>query len=234
VNYDRYINQLKVDGFSVNDLKKLQSARVLVVGAGGLGCPVSLQLVAMGIGTITLIDDDLVEVHNLNRQTLFTPNQVGIAKVEAALSALKGFNPDCNIMTIEDRLSSRNAKSIIDSHDLVIDCTDNIPARYTIDKYCNTLGIPMIFGGVRMLEGQFGVFNYQKGISFTDVYPPSSNLEQLEDCESLGTFGFACALIASHQVNEAYKILLEKPGVQDGKIVTIDLQRNTVLSIGKT
>lgn len=230
----RYSNQLKTDGFTEKDQERLRNTKVLIVGAGGLGCPVSLQMAAMGIGTLSLIDDDRIELHNLNRQTLYKPADVGKPKVEMAKEVLRSFNADCEVVTYECRLSTTNAQKLIVNHDLVIDCTDNIPTRYTIDKFCKKLTIPMIFGGVRMLEGQYGVFNYKRGISFGDVYPQAANLEQLEDCESLGTFGFACALVASYQVNEAFKILLNRPFVQDGKVTTIDLQRNSVLSIDQS
>lgn len=227
----RYSNQLRVGGFSEEHQDILLGSHVLVVGAGGLGCPVLLQLAALGVGSISVVDDDVIAVHNLNRQTLFTPADVGAQKVQVAAQRIRVFNPLIKINAMPHRLTSKNAAELIYGKQLVLDCTDNIPARYAIDKACEELGVPMIFGGVRMLEGQFGVFNYKKGASFADVFPREQNLGQLEDCSTLGTFGFACQLIASYQVNEAFKVLLGKEHVESGCITSIDLETGTTFRV---
>lgn len=230
--HNRYNNQLRVNNFSEEDQKRLQDSEVLVVGAGGLGCPLLLQLAALGVGHITLVDDDVVNESNLNRQTLFTPKDVGQKKVAVAAQKILEFNPLIEVLALEDRLTSKNASALIDGKKVVIDCTDNIPARYVMDKVCKEQGIPMVFGGVRMLEGQFGVFNYRGGPSFNDLFPAGNRLEQLEDCNTLGTFGFACQLVAGYQANEAFKVLLNREYVQSGRIWTIDLETGSIFKVG--
>jgi len=228
----RYNNQLRVQNFDENDQLVLAKSRVLVIGAGGLGCPVLLQLAALGVGYLTLVDDDTIETHNLNRQTLYTPADTGKHKATIAAKRIQEFNPGVTIHPVVDRLTSKNAEQYISGHDLVLDCTDNIPGRYVMDKVCKEHQVPMIFGGVRMLEGQYGVFNYKKSASFSDVFPKSQHFEQIEDCSTLGTFVFACHLIASYQVNEAFKILLNREHVQAGKVVSINLETGSQIRVG--
>ena len=230
---ERYANQLRVSGFGIEHMHKLQKAKVLVVGAGGLGCPVLRQLVVLGVKTLVVIDDDKISESNLNRQTLFFPADVGRLKVEIAEERLRQLNPEAHISPVIDRLNSRNVTLHTQGVDLVIDCTDNLATRYTLDKACVGLGLPLVFGGVRMLEGQFGVFNFDGGPSFSNVFPTHGHLEALEDCSTLGTFGFACELIASYQVAEAMKIITGLGKVNSGVITTIDLFENIVLKAKK-
>lgn len=228
----RYNNQLRVQNFDESDQLTLAKTEVLVVGAGGLGCPVVLQLAALGVGNITIIDDDQIELHNLNRQTLYTPADIGKSKALVAAERVQSFNPHINIHACVDRLTSKNAEQYISGKKLVLDCTDNIPGRYAMDDVCKQLGVPMIFGGVRMLEGQYGVFNYRGGTSFADMFPKSQHFEQIEDCSTLGTFVFACHLIGSYQVTEAFKILLNRAKVQAGKVTSINLETGSLIRVG--
>lgn len=222
----RFDNQLRVTGFDKEHQQMLQEASVLVVGSGGLGCPVLRQLTVLGIGEMTLVDDDKVSVSNLNRQTLFTPDDAGEYKVSVAKERLLQLSPGLSIKVLIDRLNSKNVGELVKGKNVVVDCTDNLATRYVLDKACAIRNIPLVFGGVRMMEGQFGVFNYGNGRSFSDIFPMDGHLEALEDCNTLGTFGFACELIASYQVAEVMKIITGLGEVSYGCITTIDLLDN--------
>lgn len=230
---ERYTNQLRVKGFETEHHIRLQEAKVLVVGAGGLGCPVLRQLAVLGIGNITVIDDDKISLSNLNRQTLFLPREVGKFKVEVAREKLLDLNPDTSVHIHINRLTSKNVQELTKEINVVIDCTDNLATRYILDRVCQKNQVPLIFGGVRMMEGQFGVFNYQQSASFADVFSPDGYLESLEDCNSLGTFGFVCELIASYQVAEVMKIVTGIGQVNSGVITTIDLSENLIFKAKK-
>ncbi|MBI1185171.1 hypothetical protein GC194_12925 [bacterium] len=229
---NRYANQLKVNGFEPLMQEKIEKSKVLVVGAGGLGCHVLVQLCALGLGNIVLADHDKVELQNLNRQTLYLPAHVGLPKAPTAAAVLQTFNPNVHIHAVQEMLNSKNVEELATGCDLVLDCTDNLATRYTLDAYCSRTATPLIFGGVRMYEGQFGVFNYRGGTSFKQMFPTENHFEQIEDCNTLGTFGFACQLIGAYQVNEAFKIVTGLGHVLAGKVTTIDLQTNSHFTVG--
>ncbi|MBI3141259.1 MAG: HesA/MoeB/ThiF family protein [Bacteroidetes bacterium] len=228
----RYANQLKVTGFTHHHQRIIQHARVLVVGAGGLGCPVLLQLSALGLGHITLYDHDHIETHNLNRQTLYSEQHLGQPKAITAAGILRGFNPDVEIVPVVEMLGTKQIASLDAKWQVVVDCTDNIATRHLLDHFCQTHGIPLVFGGVRMLEGQFGVFNYRGGPSFSKAFPAHGRFERIEDCNLLGTFAFACHMVASYQVNEVFKIITGLGRVMSGKVTTINLESVTHFTVG--
>lgn len=220
----RYDNQALVDGMNKDVQEQLKNSTVAIVGVGGLGCPLSLNLAEMGIGKLLLIDDDAVALSNLNRQHLFTPDDLGKSKAEVAAAYLRKFNPEIEIVTIQERLNARNMEKLLSTAMVVADCTDNLVVRYRLDEYCGQNEKPLIFAGVRKWQGQFGLFHYQKKTALSDLFPPDPSVFQTEDCESLGTFGFVCSHMASLQAAEIFKLISGLGEVQEGILQLADLE----------
>lgn len=227
---NRYSNQQKITGFTPEHQKKLDKAKVLVVGAGGLGCPLLTNLVQMGIGETTVLDDDVVNESNLNRQWLYTPDDIGKSKVVCAQNKLSSLNPNIRIAGIQERLTSKNAAAFVQGFDVVVDCTDNLAARYALDEVCHQFKLPLVFGGIRMTEGQVGIFNGVSGVRFSDVFKPSKEAFQQEDCNALGTLGFICNMIGSFQASEVFKLITGLGEPLMAKVVHLDAFGNSVSS----
>lgn len=206
---DRFERQYILPGFGKEKQKNLQDAKVLVVGAGGLGCPVLLYLAAAGVGTLGIIDGDVVSISNLNRQVLFGEGDVGINKAEAAAHFLKSKYLDLKINCITEFLSTANAIKVLSSYDLVIDGTDNFPTRYLVNDACVLLGKPLIFGAIYQNEGQVAIFNAnsQQPISYRDVYPDPPQAHEIPNCSETGVLGVLPGIIGTMQATEAIKYL---------------------------
>jgi len=157
--YKRYQRQMLLKEIGESGQQKLLQAKVLVVGAGGLGCPVLQYLSAGGVGKIGVIDDDIVSLTNLHRQVLYNTNDVGFAKTERAAAALRSLNPDIEIIPYNLRLTNQNALDIINNYDIVVDGTDNFSSRYMINDACVLLKKPLVYAAISRFEGQVAVFN---------------------------------------------------------------------------
>lgn len=147
LNSERYDRQIKLQGFGIDAQDKLASAKVLVIGAGGLGCPVLQYLTAAGVGNIGIVDDDQVSLSNLHRQILYTSDDIGKLKTEAALDRLNAMNPEVQLSIIPERIATENAVRIISEYDVIIDCSDNFPTRYLLDDVCRILEKALNFRG---------------------------------------------------------------------------------------
>ncbi|MEM9681402.1 MAG: HesA/MoeB/ThiF family protein, partial [Bacteroidota bacterium] len=180
--------------------QKIASSHVAIVGVGGLGCTVAMGLVRLGVKTLTLIDSDTIEPSNVPRQLLFNHNDVDQPKVRVAKQRLSLIFEDIDIHVHEDFIDNKNGLDYLKTSDLVIDCTDNYLARYTISKSCKTLNIPMIYGGVNKFEGQIGVFNFNSNRAFHDIFPNITELIKHEDCSSSGVLPFVVQHIGNLQV----------------------------------
>ncbi len=224
--YKRYSKQTALAEVGLGGQQKLKAAKVLVVGAGGLGCPALLYLASAGIGTIGIADGDLVEVSNLPRQILFGNESVGKKKTEEAKRVLTRINPMVNVIVYDEFLTAQNAERIMRDFDVVIDATDNLETRYVLDKFSEQLQKPWIFGGVYKYEGQLSVFNYPagKGNCYNDIYPQGGNMETPEDCNLAGVLGMLPGIIGSMQAAECVKIILKMNDVMSGKLVVFNLQ----------
>jgi sulfur-carrier protein adenylyltransferase/sulfurtransferase len=197
----------------------------LVIGAGGLGCPVLSCLAAMGIGYIGMVDDDIVELKNLHRQTLYSEADIGKPKVQVALQRLQAQNSEINITAYRLRFTKKNAAELVADYDMVVDCCDNAQTRYVIDDYTKARGKPFVYGAVRQMEGQLSVFNYKKGPSYRHLFPDETAAALEQDCSSAGITGHVTGLIGSLQVNEVVKIISgDDEHVLSGEILSIDLQ----------
>lgn len=203
----RYNRHLLLPEIGVKGQEQLKQASVLVVGAGGLGCPVVLYLAAAGIGRIGIIDGDIVDESNLQRQILYTIGDVGSSKADCAESHLYQLNPYIKIDSYRETLSSENALAIIEQYDFVIDGTDNFPTRYLVNDACVLLHKPNIYGSIFRFDGQATVFNYKDGPCYRCLYPEPPPPGLVPSCAEGGVLGVLPAIIASVQATEAIKMI---------------------------
>jgi len=221
----RYARHLTLPGVGREGQLRLRSARVLVVGAGGLGSPAALYLAAAGIGTLGLVDFDRVDVSNLQRQILHGTRAVGRPKVESAVERLADLNPDVQVLPIEQRLAAVNARDIIAQFDLVVDGTDNFPTRYLVNDVCVWLGKPLVYGSIFRFEGQASVFDASRCPCYRCLYaePPPPHL--VPSCAEGGVLGVLPGVIGSLQALEAIKLVLGTGESLVGRLVVFDALR---------
>ena len=231
----RYSRHFVLPGFGEKSQAKLRQSKVLVVGAGGLGAPVLYYLAAAGIGTLGIADPDKVTLSNLQRQILFTTEDLGLSKVNQALLRLKAINPEVSLVGIPDYINSKNALEILASYDLVVDATDNFPARYLLNDACVILHKPLIYGSVFRYEGQVSVFNFQDGPTYRDLYPLPPAPGAVPDCEQGGVLGVLPGIIGSIQANEVIKVLTGLGEPLSGKLLVLDslTMESQVISLPK-
>jgi len=203
----RYTRHILLPEVGVTGQKKLLEARVLVVGAGGLGCPISLYLAAAGVGTIGLVDFDTVDASNLQRQVLFTTEDVGKPKVEAAAKRLKALNPDVTVKTYPVALKSDNIMDILKDYDMIIDGTDNFPTRYLTNDAASLQGKPNIYGSIFRFDGQVTVFKTPEGPCYRCLYPEPPPPGEVPSCAEGGVMGAMVGTIGAIQATEAIKLI---------------------------
>ena len=226
---ERYNRQIILPDFGEEAQTKLKTAKVLVVGIGGLGSVASLYLTAAGFGTVGIMDDDTVAVHNLQRQILYREDEVGQSKAQRAEETLHRLNSNVNLVTYNHRLTPENAAEIISNYDLVLDCTDNYAARYLINDTCVKLGKPFIYGTIGDTKGQLALFNYlQPAANYRTLYPNQAALEA-QGNRNKGVMGVLPAVIASLQVNEAVKIVTGVGSPLKDTLFMIDLLTNDTM-----
>ena len=225
-NHPRYSRQLVLKGFGIAAQERLAGARVLVVGAGGLGSPVAMYLAATGVGTLTLVDADAVDVTNLHRQLLYGTADVGRPKLDAARARLEDINPLVTIVTRDTRLNSANAATLAEGHDIVVDATDNFPARYAINDACLTHGIPFVYGSVARFQGQVSVFAHADGPCYRCLFPEPPAPGTVPTCAEEGVLGLVPGIVGLHQANEAIKLLVGIGTPLVGRLMLLDLLEN--------
>ena len=203
----RYTRHILLPDIGVEGQKKLLAAKVLVVGAGGLGCPVSLYLAAAGVGTIGLVDFDVVDFSNLQRQILFTMEDVGKPKAEAAERRLRALNPDVNVVPYVTALKSDNIMGILKDYDLIIDGTDNFPTRYLTNDAAVLSGKPNVYGSIFRFEGQITVFKSPEGPCYRCLYPEPPPPGMVPSCAEGGVMGAMVGTIGCIQATEAIKLI---------------------------
>ena len=201
---------------------KLLESSVLVVGAGGLGSPAMMYLAAAGVGRIGIIDDDVVESSNLQRQIIHSTSSVGEPKALSAKKRLNELNPQVEVDVYVSRLDTENADSMIEKYDIVIDGTDNFSSRYLIGDVCEKLGKPWIFGSIHRFEGQVSTFNFEEGPNYRDLFPVPPPPELAPNCSEAGVLGILPGIVGTIQATEAIKVILGVGEVLRGKLLTID------------
>ena len=210
--YERYSRHLKLPEVGEAGQRKLEAARIAMIGAGGLGSPAAFYLAAAGIGTLVLADDDVVDRSNLQRQILHTDARIGVAKTESARIALSALNPRVRIEAFAERVTSANVERLLDGADLVIDGADNFAARYLLNDACVKLVKPLVYGAVHRFEGQVSVFDAgcQRGIApcYRCLFPEPPPPEAAPNCAEAGVLGVLPGVIGLLQATEAIKLIL--------------------------
>jgi sulfur-carrier protein adenylyltransferase/sulfurtransferase len=221
-DYERYSRHLILPEVGVEGQKRLKAASVLCIGTGGLGSPLLLYLAAAGIGRIGIVDFDVVDTSNLQRQVIHGTSWVGKPKIESAKNRILEINPYCQVDLYETRISSENALDIIRPYDVVIDGTDNFPTRYLTNDACVLLNKPNIYGSIFRFEGQATVFNYEGGPNYRDLYPEPPPPGMVPSCAEGGVLGILPGIIGIIQATEAVKIVLGKGETLSGRLLLYD------------
>ena len=217
--YERYSRHLILPEVSLDGQKRLKAASVLCVGTGGLGSPLLLYLAAAGIGHIGIVDFDIVDQSNLQRQVIHGTSWVGKPKIESAKNRILEINPNCNVDLYETRLSSENALDIMRPYDIVVDGTDNFPTRYLVNDACVLLDKPNVYGSIYRFEGQATVFNYEGGPNYRDLYPEPPPPGLVPSCAEGGDLGILPGLIGVIQATETVKIILGQGTTLNGRLL---------------
>lgn len=217
-----YQRHLILPGFGIEAQERLKKASVLVIGAGGLGCPILLYLAAAGVGKIGIIDHDEVSISNLHRQILFTTEDIGQSKANVAASKLKQHNPYIELIAYQEQLTPLNALSILEGYDLVIDGSDNFSTRYLVNDACVILKKPFVSGAIFTYEGQVSVFNYQKGPTYRCLFLEPPSAEEMPNCSDIGVLGILPGVIGTIMATEAIKVITGIGEVLSGKLLVYD------------
>ena len=217
----RYSRHLNIPEFGIEGQEKLKSAKVLIVGTGGLGSPSSLYLAAAGVGTIGLVEFDTVDYSNLQRQILFSDGQVGQAKIDAAEQRLREINPLISIVKHPFRLDKSNVLALFNDYDVVLDGTDNFPSRYLINDACVFTNTPNVHGSILRFEGQASVYNYN-GPCYRCLYPEPPPADAIPNCAEAGVLGVLPGLVGTIQATEAIKLICGIGKPLSGRLMMID------------
>ncbi|HEY8659530.1 MAG TPA: HesA/MoeB/ThiF family protein [Hanamia sp.] len=205
---NRYSRQLMLEEIGIEGQQKIKQAKVLVIGAGGLGCPVLQYLGAAGVGTIGIIDFDRIEIHNLHRQILFTADDIGKRKAPTAAQKINESNPNVSCIVFNELLQESNAANIISQFDIVIDGSDNFLTRYLVNDVCVLLNKPLVYGSILKFEGQLAVFNYKGSKNLRDIYPEPPNPEDVPNCSEIGVMGFVPGIIGVYMAGATIQIIV--------------------------
>ena len=233
---ERYARQAIMPDIGEEGQERLLAARVLLVGAGGLGSPAGFYLAAAGIGHVTIIDDEQVETSNLNRQILHTTASVGMPKVTQATQAMTALNPAIHILPVQTRLAEDNVDALVTEHDLVVDCTDNAQTRFLLGAAAHRMGRPLVFGGAVRTEGQIAVF--QSGVEgfehtpcYRCVFPDAPDASLAPGCSEAGILGPVTGMIGSFQALEAVKLILGIGSSLTGHLLLFDGRNGSFMDI---
>jgi molybdopterin/thiamine biosynthesis adenylyltransferase/rhodanese-related sulfurtransferase len=223
----RYNRHLILPGFGKDAQEKLKSSRVLIIGAGGLGCPVLQYLTAAGVGSIGILDFDVVAESNLQRQVLYNTEDIGKSKAETAAKKLRLQNPHLKFIIHHLKFSSENALEIIGSYDLIVDGSDNFTTRYLVNDACVIMKKPFVSGAIFKFEGQVSVFNYKskegiKGPTYRCLYPEAPDPKDVPSCSEIGVLGVLPGMIGAIQANEVIKVITGIGEPLSGKLLTLD------------
>ncbi|MBS0289552.1 MAG: HesA/MoeB/ThiF family protein [Proteobacteria bacterium] len=220
IQYDQH---LKLEAIGLKGQVKLKNARVLCIGAGGLGSSLLYYLAAAGVGTIGIVDDDVVELHNLQRQILYQHQHIGSKKCIAAKQQLMALNPHIHIDPYDEKFRLKNAKELIKQYDIVADCTDNFATRFLVNDTCFNIKKPFVFASVSQFQGQCSVFLGEEGPCFRCLFPYDSAMDALRDCSEGGVLGVLPGLLGAMQGAEIIKWILQLPDLLVGKLLMVDI-----------
>ena len=224
-----YSRQILLNEIGVLGQQKLKDSKVLVIGAGGLGCPVLQYIAAAGVGFIGVMDGDRVEISNLHRQILFTVDSLHKNKAEEASQKLEFLNPFINVKSYNLFLDHENAVDILNPYDIVVDCSDNYETRYLVNDACVLLNKPLVYGSIYHFEGQVSVFNFQNGPTYRCLYPELPTKESSTNCSISGVLGILPGIIGIMQANEVIKMITGIGEVLAGKIMHYNALTNKIV-----
>tara|TARA_Y100000992_G_C21131169_1_gene426657 strand:- start:45 stop:776 length:732 start_codon:yes stop_codon:yes gene_type:complete len=222
---ERFSRQLVLKNIGAKGQKKILSSKVLIVGVGGLGCPAAENLVRAGVGTVGLIDNDVVNLSNIHRQSLFSSKDIKKQKVNVAAKKLKEINPLTKIETYKLRLNEKNIKNIIKDYELIIDGSDNFKTKFLINDYCIKLKKKLVTGAISKFDGHVFTFDFKdkKTISLKNFYQEKEISDDIFNCEFDGVLGTTATIVGATQANEALKLLMEIGKNLKNQILIIDL-----------
>ena len=215
----RFEKHLLLEEVGFDGQRLLKNAKILVIGAGGLGCPVTQYLASNGVGTLGIVDFDRIALSNLHRQILYTEKEVGQPKVQVAKEKLQAHYSELELHIHEVKLTKENAASLIKDYDLVIDGCDNFATRYLVNDTCVELNKPLVYGSILKFEGQLAVFNHRGGKNLRDIFPEPPNPEDVPNCSENGVLGTLPGIIGLMMAQEALKLVLNLTVLHDEWVI---------------
>ncbi|MEO8532752.1 MAG: HesA/MoeB/ThiF family protein [Flavobacterium sp.] len=224
----RYNRQTILPEIGDEGQEKIKKAKILVIGAGGLGCPVLQYLSTAGVGTIGIVDFDTIEIHNLHRQILYTEDQVGQPKALTAKKVLEKLNPLIKVIAIEEKLTSINASSIIQDFDIIVDGSDNFKTRYLVNDTCISLEKTLVYGSILKFEGQLAVFNHNGSKNLRDLFPEIPDPKDVPNCNLNGVLGTLPGIIGNMMAHETLKLIVGLPTLQNEFVLFNTLNWNFI------
>ncbi|KRD10827.1 thiamine biosynthesis protein ThiF [Flavobacterium sp. Root901] len=222
----RYNRQTILPEIGDEGQEKLKKAKVLVIGAGGLGCPVLQYIATAGVGFIGIMDFDIIEIHNLHRQILYTENQIGRQKAIAAKEVVLKLNPLIDVQAITEKLTLENASKVINQYDIIVDGSDNFTTRYLVNDTCVQLKKPLVYGSILRFEGQIAVFNQNGSKNLRDLFPEIPDPKDVPNCNLNGVLGTLPGIIGNMMAHETLKLILELPTLKNELIIFNTLNWN--------
>jgi adenylyltransferase/sulfurtransferase len=242
-SYERYQRQVILPELGVEGQQKLLDAKVLVIGAGGLGCPVLQYLTAAGVGTIGIVDDDVVALNNLHRQVLYSVNDIGLSKAERAADILQQLNPEIKIIPYNERLTTQNALMILGDFDFIVDGSDNFPTRYLVNDACVLLNKLLVYGAISQFEGQVAVFGpipiairaikeNHETVNYRDLFPHPPKEGEVLNCAEAGVLGVLPGIIGAMMANETIKLITGIGEPLINQLLTYNALNNQVYQLG--
>jgi molybdopterin/thiamine biosynthesis adenylyltransferase/rhodanese-related sulfurtransferase len=232
----QYNRHLILDKIGEGGQLKLKKSKVLVIGAGGLGCPILQYLTAAGVGTIGVVDDDVVDQSNLQRQILYTIDDVGMSKAETAVKRLSKLNPFVQFDVYNEKLTKDNAVALFEKYDIIVDGSDNFQTRYLSNDAAVLANKPLVYGSIFKFEGQVSVFNYENSGTYRCIYPTPPSPGSVPNCSEIGVIGVLPGIIGSLQANEVIKIICGIGEVLADKLMIFDVlsMRQMILNFKRT
>lgn len=229
----RYSRHILLDQIGIEGQQKIVAAHALVIGAGGLGCPAALYLASAGIGKLTIVDDDIVDLTNLQRQILHTTERVGMSKVESAKIGLQQINPEVSVLAVKERLHGQRLSELVAGANVVLDCSDNFETRHAVNAACVAHGVPLVSGAAISFDGQLSVFDTRKfdAPCYACLFPADQEVEEVR-CSTMGVFSPLVGIIGAMQAAEALKLVMDLGQSLHGRLMILDAMSMEWTSIG--
>lgn len=221
----RYSRHILLDQIGIDGQQKINQAHALIIGAGGLGSPAALYLASAGVGKITLVDNDVVDLTNLQRQILHTTERIGQPKVSSGQQTLQQINPEIEIIALQERLQGQRLEQLVQSATIVLDCCDNFTTRHAVNQACVDYAVPLVSGAAISFDGQISVFDTRDNTSpcYACLFPPDQQFEEAQ-CSTMGVFAPLVGIIGSTQAAEALKVIMGIGKPLIGRLLLLDAQ----------